>query len=97
MIQTAFFHKTWGRKCHQSIDSGGEPIGSATVKFFIEVDFFASGLMEIGEAPTNDRGVAVFEYTPRQAGDTRVVAHYETIETAATLTLAGTDAHYRPP
>lgn len=53
--------------------------------------------MEIGEAPTNDRGVAVFEYTPRQAGDIRVVAHYETIETAATLTLAGTDVPFYQP
>ncbi len=78
-------------------DSRGKPIGSATVKFFIEVDFFASGLMEIGEVLTNDQGVAVFEYTPRQAGDTRVVARYETIETAATLTLAGTDEPFYQP
>ncbi len=75
-------------------DSQGEPIGSATVKFFIRVDFFASGLMEIGEAATDARGVASFESTLRQAGDIQVVARYETIETAATLTVAETGERF---
>ena len=72
-------------------NSQGEPIGSATVKFFIRVDFFVTDLMEIGDALTTEEGVAVFEYTPRQTGDIEVVALYEAIETAAMLTVAETD------
>ena len=71
-------------------NSDGKPISNAPVKFHIEVDFFVSGLMEIGEAITSDQGIAVFKYTPRQAGDTQVVARYKTIEAAATLTVAET-------
>jgi mono/diheme cytochrome c family protein len=69
-------------------DKQGKPAGGATVKFLIKVDFFTSGLMEIGEAVTNDQGVAVLEYTPRQAGETQVVARYEATETTATVNLA---------
>lgn len=72
-------------------DSQGKPIGSATVKFLIKVDFFTSGLMEIGDAVTNDQGVAVFEYTPRQVGDIQIIARYEGVETATMLTLAEAD------
>ncbi len=54
----------------------GKPVGSTTVKFFIKVDFFASGLMEIGEAVTDEQGIAVLEYAPRQTGDIQVVARY---------------------
>ncbi len=72
-------------------DSQGKPIENATVKFFIRVDFFTKGLMEIGEVLTNDQGVAAFEYILRQTGDIQVVARYEAIETAATLIIAEAD------
>ncbi len=72
-------------------DNEGRPIKNATVKFLMRVDFFYSGLMEIGEAVTSEQGVAVLEYSPRQTGDIQVVARYETIETTATLTVAETD------
>ena len=77
-------------------DKEGKPIGDVLVKFFINVDFFASGLMEIGDAVTNGQGVAVFEYTPQQTGDIQIVARYEEdglspVETATTLTLAEND------
>ena len=78
-------------------DKEWEPIEAAAVKFLIEADFFVSGLMEIGEVMTNKEGIAVLEYTPRQAGDVQVVARHETIETTATLTLAEADGpFYRP-
>ncbi len=77
-------------------DKEGKPIGNAMVKFFIRVDFFTSGLMEIGEALTNDQGVAVLEYTPQQTGEIEIVARYETIETATTLSLVDTgEPNYR--
>ncbi len=68
-------------------DSQGEPIGNVPVKFSIKVEFFTSGLIEIGEAVTNDQGVTVLEYSPRQTGDIQVVARYEAIEATATLTV----------
>lgn len=65
----------------------GQPVRNALIKFFIKVDFFASGLMEIGDAPTKDGGMAIFEYIPRQTGDLKIVARYEAIETIETLTV----------
>ena len=75
-------------------DNQREPVRNATVKFFVKVDFFTSGLMEIGEALTNDQGVAIFEYTPRLAGDMQIIAHYgrdSHLETTTALTLTGPD------
>ncbi|MBI4283665.1 MAG: c-type cytochrome [Chloroflexi bacterium] len=69
-------------------DKEGKPVGGATIKFYIMVDFFASGPMEIGEAVTNDQGVAVLEYAPRETGDVAVVARNEGIEATSTLNLS---------
>lgn len=68
-------------------DNQGKPIQNTTVKFFIRVDFFTSGLIEIGEAVTNNQGVAVLEYTPRPTDEIEVVARYGTIETTTTVSL----------
>lgn len=77
-------------------DKQGNPIKNDTVKFFIKVDFFTSGLMEIGEAVTNSQGIALLEYTPRLTGDIEMVAHHgilytphgESHEATATITIA---------
>ena len=66
-------------------------IAGAAVKFFIQVDFFASGLMEIGEVLTDDNGVATLEYIPRIAGDTEVIARYGTSEVISPLTVTETE------
>jgi mono/diheme cytochrome c family protein len=70
-------------------DSEGKPIENATIKFFVKVNFFADGLMEIGEAVTNDQGVIVFEYIPRLTGDIQITAIHqgETHEAAITVNL----------
>ncbi len=83
-------------------DSQDQAIENATVKFLIKVDFFTSGLMEIGEAVTNGQGSATFEYIPRQTGDIQVIARYEgdgvsPVETDTTLTLAETDEPFYQP
>jgi mono/diheme cytochrome c family protein len=77
-------------------DAEGEPVAGATVKLFIQMDFFASSLMEIGEAATDEQGMAVLEYTPRQSGDMQVIAHYERgglspLEATTITTLAEAD------
>lgn len=69
-------------------DSEGKAIVKATVRFLIKVDFFTDGLMEVGDAVTNDKGIAVFEYTPRQTGEIQIVTRYEAIETSTTVSLA---------
>ncbi len=68
-------------------DKDGKPIGNTPVQFFIRVDFFTSGLIEIGEVMTNAQGTAVLEYVPRQTGDIQVVARYEGTETTTTVSL----------
>lgn len=80
-------------------DRQSKSVTSATVRFFIRVDFFTNGLIEIGESVTDDRGVAVFKYTPHLTGDIQIVARYEgdhlsPVETATTLTLAKPDKPY---
>ncbi len=72
-------------------DSQDKPVENATIKFFIKKDFFARGLMEIGEAITDSKGVAVFEYAPRHASEIEVVARHNTMETLTTVTLPESD------
>jgi mono/diheme cytochrome c family protein len=78
-------------------DSQGKPNPNNTVKFFIRMDFFTSGLMEIGDAITNDKGNAVLEYTPRQSGAIEVVARHGTIEAATRVSLTETDQLFYHP
>lgn len=70
------------------MDNDNKPIVNATVKFLTRVDFFTKGLVEIGEAMTDEQGVAVFEYISRQSGEITFVAHYEAIENEDTVVLA---------
>ncbi|MBI4188356.1 MAG: c-type cytochrome [Chloroflexi bacterium] len=72
-------------------DINRQPIPDATVTFFFKLDFFASGLMQIGEAVTSDKGLAVLEYTPRESGNIRVVAQYQGIEGSTTIDLDEAD------
>lgn len=74
-------------------DNQSKPIANALVKFLIKVDFFTSGLMEIGEAVTNEQGVATFEYVPQLTGDIQIVALHEggSHETAIRVRLAEAD------
>ncbi|MDP2743987.1 MAG: c-type cytochrome [Dehalococcoidia bacterium] len=75
-------------------DLQGKPIGSAAVKFFIRVDFFGTGVAEIGEAMTDMNGVAKLEYIPREAGETQMIARYEAVEASATVSLAGAPTRF---
>jgi len=75
----------------------GEPVPNALVEFFIQADFFASGLMEIGEAMTQNNGQAEFSYVPRIPGETTVVARYGNIEARKTMTFApSSETFYHP-
>ncbi len=77
-------------------DDRNKPIADATVKFFIRLDFFTEGLMEIGEARTNEDGVAIFQYTSRQTGEVELVVSHEDAQTVTALDIAGNnDVFYR--
>jgi len=68
-------------------DSQGRPISSAEVKFLLSEDFFASGAMEIGDAVTNEAGVATLQYIPRRPGEREVIARYNTTETSDNINI----------
>ncbi len=72
-------------------DDKGVPVEGANVEFFIKINFFASALVKIGEAVTDERGVAVLEYTPRQASDHQVVARYQGVEATAEVSISNAD------
>ena len=54
-----------------------EPVSNARVNFFIKSDFFIKDLVEIGEAVTNEHGLAVIEYIPNEPGVLNIVASYQ--------------------
>jgi hypothetical protein len=68
-------------------DAQGKPVSGATVKYLFAEEFFARGQMVIGEAITNEQGVAAFNYTPTRAGETTLTAQYETIEKGNALSI----------
>ncbi len=57
---------------------GGEPVAKAPIQFYTPATFLsgASGLIEIGDAVSDDKGIAVFEYVSRQDGENAVRARY---------------------
>ena len=75
----------------------GEPVPNAPIEFFIQADFFASGLMKIGEIMTQSNGQTEFSYVPKTSGETTVVARYGNIEARKTITIASTtEIFYHP-
>lgn len=77
-------------------DEQAKPIANATVIFFLDVNFFATGLMEIGEAVTDGQGVAVLEYTPKQGGELAAVARYGASEARANVSIPESESAYEP-
>ncbi len=72
-------------------DAQDKPVANARITYFIRVNFFISGIMEIGEAITDKDGTAIFEYIPRQTGEIEIIASYETLETTETINLVDTN------
>jgi len=53
-----------------------EPVKNAPVVFFIVTDFFIRDLVQIGEAVSDEYGLAKLDYIPNQPGDMLIVASY---------------------
>lgn len=78
------------------VDEQGKPVANLPVKFSLNVQLFTTGLMEIDQAATNEQGVAVFQYTPRQDGDLAAVVSYGASEARATVRVVnGVETTYQ--
>lgn len=58
-------------------DELNKAVSGSLIKFFVESNFFVNGLMDIGEAITDEQGQAKIDYIPNQSGALRAVARYE--------------------
>lgn len=72
-------------------DGEENPVSGTEVTFFIEVDFFTRGRVEIGRAETDENGMAVLRYTPRPTGNLQVVASSGDAEASAPLRVTKDD------
>jgi hypothetical protein len=54
----------------------GDLVANARVIFFVESDFFITDLVEIGDAITDEHGLAKLDFIPNQPGVLRIVASY---------------------
>lgn len=68
-------------------DTQDKPIEDAVVTFFVKQEFFTSGLMEIGQRPTDDKGSASIRYVPKEIGQTEFVARYKAVEKKSQLSV----------
>lgn len=59
------------------MDDEGRPVIGVQVRFALRTSFFVTDLLEIGEAVTDQDGVALLEYVPRATGKVDVIARYE--------------------
>ena len=78
-------------------DDQGRPVQGETIQFFMAVDFFASGQMEIAEATTDQDGSATVTYTPRVSGEVKVSARHGNTEAVGSIALGETDLRFYQP
>ena len=64
-------------------------VANARVYFFVKSDFFISGQVEIGDALTDEKGVAKIDYIPNQPGDLQVIATYKAESSLETVKAEG--------
>ena len=76
--------------------ASGSPVAGATIQFFSPTTFMSvSDEVLLGEATTNEAGVAVFHYEPRSTADVEIIARFAgnakhgPAETSATITVLG--------
>lgn len=73
------------------LDTNSSPVAYAVVTFFTMEDFYAKVEMEVGDATTDNNGLAEFSFTLRITGDTQVIARSGAVADAEPLTV--TDGH----
>jgi len=75
-------------------DKVGKPIQGEVVHFSTREHFFATNLMAIGEATTDEQGIARFEYIPQRAESTELVASYGDVQSSTTAIVTETDKRF---
>ena len=68
-------------------DEQDQAVPRARVRLFTEVDFFATGVIELGQVVTDETGTVLFEFTPRQVGALEITASYGDAENKASINL----------
>lgn len=60
-------------------DGNNQPISKAAITFYNPASFLSgsSGLMRVGDAVTNQQGIAILEYIPRRNGESQIIAEYK--------------------
>lgn len=75
----------------------GQPIVGAAVDFAARLYFFTDGSIPMGEAVTDETGVAALTYTPRFSGDVLMAARYETVESTVRVNVAEAEQPFYHP
>jgi mono/diheme cytochrome c family protein len=75
-------------------DTQGRLVEGETVEFFVSVDFFATGQIEIGQAVTDSDGVATLEYIPRVSGEMNFIARDESGEANGTISVSDANGKF---
>jgi len=65
-------------------------VANARVYFFVKSDFFISGLVEIGDALTDENGIAKIDYIPNQPGALQIIANYKSVSSLEAAEAEGT-------
>jgi len=76
------------------LDTAGRPISGWSVTFATREDFFATALMTVGDALTDDQGIATFTYVPRRAGTTELVASYGPLQASTGTIVTEADVEF---
>lgn len=75
-------------------DAKGNPVESATVKFYVNEDFFGKGQMLLGDATTGKDGVARLDTTLVTEGEVKLVAEFLTLKAETGLNVAPANHPY---
>ncbi|MBI4339234.1 MAG: Ig-like domain-containing protein [Chloroflexi bacterium] len=71
------------------LDPAGNPISGQTVAFSTEAEFMNTlGSFEIGQAVTDDRGLAYVQYVPKEVGTSTITARFAGNDVFAPLTTS---------
>ena len=72
----------------------GKPIPEATVSYSYSVTFYGEGTFTVGDAVTDDSGIAELTFTPTQLGPVTIDVAYQDLHETAPVELLPGDATY---
>jgi hypothetical protein len=76
------------------LDDRARPVAYQTVDFAMKADFLGtSGVLDLGQAKTDNQGIAVLDYTPRISGQTELITSYGDSQTSTPITIANSSSN----